>query len=1133
MRGRVPHALPWPARRLPAALAAGALALFLGLAPPIGHAQNAQATDTTATDVLRLEARIEALESPEGEPATGGNADALALYREARERLQQAQRDQQAAAAFRAALENAPGRAARARREAESDRAPDDWPPLPGEGADLATLEQALSEEKARLAALQSELQALEAQLADMRDQPARLREALLELRSEQEALTQESASADGEELAEARAALLDARRRAVAAKTRMLEQQLLSHNARQELARAQRLRLLQHIEWLQQRVGSLETRVNRESRSEAERAREQAQRAAESVRGLHPLLSEQAQRNNALSEQLNTLVAGVEQLAEENRYAQRQLEQLRRSYQSTRRQLELAGGDVLLGEALLRERRSLPPPQRFEERLKALRTRLARARLEMLRLQETARALQEPKALARELVAERVRLTARPEDIPRIHTALEALLAEQAGLVDTLRLNLNRRIDRIAELAQAQERLQEQSARYAALLDEHLLWVASADPLNRAWFSQLREALLALLRAAGWRSVIQAIGQGAASRPASTTGLLLAALFCLLLTPRLRRLLREAQRRVGHPLEDRFRYSLQALAYTTLLSLPTPLLLGTLGWLATRGAGPGSFAHALGEGLQAAALIGFLGLGLSQSCRPGGLAPVHFRWPIGLCRQLRAPLRRFVPLLALSALLVAYGAEQQGTGAHDSLGRAAYMSAALLLAWTAWNWLRAGRLLPRRSAGYSWQLLRFAVTALPLALATLAGLGYYYTALQLASRLMASAWWLLLIIVGLSLILRGMRLAERRLAHLRASQRRKQGGGVIEQQPQLSLQTVDEQTRQLLRLLVGVSLLVGLWWLWADLLPALRILQEVVLWHHYTGAGSEQLMRPVTLLDAALAVALLSGVILLVRNLPGLLEILLLRRVHMDPGNRYAVTTLSRYLVTGLGLIAAIALIGIRWSEAQWLVAALGVGLGFGLQEIFANFVSGLIILFERPVRVGDTVTLGDRTGTVSRIRIRATTITDWARRELIIPNKDFVTEQLINWTLSDQITQLLIEVRVDFASEPETVSRVLREAVRTQGLILSDPAPSVHFMRFGEQGMHFEIRAYLQGMEDRLSVTDALHQSILAGLRAQGIRLAAPQRELHLRSVSARAWPPGRDGPSPTGGDQAPDLR
>ena len=124
-------------------------------------------------------------------------------------------------------------------------------------------------------------------------------------------------------------------------------------------------------------------------------------------------------------------------------------------------------------------------------------------------------------------------------------------------------------------------------------------------------------------------------------------------------------------------------------------------------------------------------------------------------------------------------------------------------------------------------------------------------------------------------------------------------------------------------------------------------------------------------------------------------RNLPGLMELTLLQHLSLSPGTGFALTTVSKYLVILIGALTGFSMLGIDWSKTQWLVAALSVGLGFGLQEIFANFVSGLIILFEKPIRLGDTVTIRDLTGTVTKIKTRATTIVDWDRKEIIVPTR------------------------------------------------------------------------------------------------------------------------------------------
>jgi potassium efflux system protein len=202
------------------------------------------------------------------------------------------------------------------------------------------------------------------------------------------------------------------------------------------------------------------------------------------------------------------------------------------------------------------------------------------------------------------------------------------------------------------------------------------------------------------------------------------------------------------------------------------------------------------------------------------------------------------------------------------------------------------------------------------------------------------------------------------------------------------------------------------------------------------------------------------------------------------------------------------LGLSVALNILGAQWSKLQWLVAALGVGLGFGLQEIVANFISGLLILFERPIRVGDTVTVGSHTGTVTRIRIRATVLTDWDRKEQIIPNKTFITEQLTNWTLSDSITRQIIQVGVAYGSDVGQVHQVLSQVVADSKRVIAEPPPAVFFVGFGDSSLNFEIRVFVQNMLDIMPLIHELHVAIEAELRRHGIEIPFPQRDIWIRS-------------------------
>jgi potassium efflux system protein len=203
-------------------------------------------------------------------------------------------------------------------------------------------------------------------------------------------------------------------------------------------------------------------------------------------------------------------------------------------------------------------------------------------------------------------------------------------------------------------------------------------------------------------------------------------------------------------------------------------------------------------------------------------------------------------------------------------------------------------------------------------------------------------------------------------------------------------------------------------------------------------------------------------------------------------------------------------GTIIGLDLLGVRWSQLQWMAAALTVGLGFGLQEIFANFVSGLIILIERPIRVGDTVTVGGVSGIVTRIRIRATAVTDWNRKELIVPNKRFITEDVINWTLSDPLTRLDIPVGIAYGSDTALALKLLHDATLDVPGVLDSPEAEVFFVGFGDNSLNFEVRVYARELSNkgRTKVVHGVHLAVDRLFREHDVVIAFPQRDLHLKS-------------------------
>jgi potassium efflux system protein len=171
----------------------------------------------------------------------------------------------------------------------------------------------------------------------------------------------------------------------------------------------------------------------------------------------------------------------------------------------------------------------------------------------------------------------------------------------------------------------------------------------------------------------------------------------------------------------------------------------------------------------------------------------------------------------------------------------------------------------------------------------------------------------------------------------------------------------------------------------------------------------------------------------------------------------------------------------------------------------------MFANFVAGLVILLERPIRVGDVVTVDDITGVVSRIRIRATSITNWDRKEYVVPNKEFITGRLLNWTLSDKINRIVINVGLAYGSDTEQARELLLQVADEHPLILKDPPSVATFEGFGDNSLNLSLRTFLPTLDNRLEVIHQLHTAIDRAFRQAGLEIAFPQRDLHIRSYPA----------------------
>jgi small-conductance mechanosensitive channel len=223
----------------------------------------------------------------------------------------------------------------------------------------------------------------------------------------------------------------------------------------------------------------------------------------------------------------------------------------------------------------------------------------------------------------------------------------------------------------------------------------------------------------------------------------------------------------------------------------------------------------------------------------------------------------------------------------------------------------------------------------------------------------------------------------------------------------------------------------------------------------------------------------------------------------------ELQVGVRISIARLIHYGFVFVGFLLALVALGVQLRDVTIIAGALGVGIGFGLQGIVNNFVSGLILLFERPVKVGDYIQLGEQWAEIKNIGLRATVVETLDRSEIVVPNSDLVSNQVTNWTLSHRIARIVVPVGVEYGSDVPLVMETLMECATASSKVMRLPKPQVLFVNFGESSLDFELRVWISNIEDRFSVKSQLHQEIDQRFRQAGIVIAFPQRDLHVRSI------------------------
>jgi potassium efflux system protein len=628
-----------------------------------------------------------------------------------------------------------------------------------------------------------------------------------------------------------------------------------------------------------------------------------------------------------------------------------------------------------------------------------------------------------------------------------------------------------------------------------------------------------------------GWRDVGETLKAQVQARWIQVLALLGAVLAILAVRKRLLARLQRLAGRHDAAGDHNVVATVQALGMTLLVVSPLPLAIWAIGNLIVASSTASEFANAVGEALSFTAWGVLVGMFFSRLFRPGGVAELQFDRDAQSVRVLRRASHVFMFLVVPLGFVNFAASQYDDPIVRASLGRLTHMVALIVSAAVIGvTFLPGGRVLTRyfgpkedrRGAVVKYAIYLFACAA-PLSLAVLSAVGFYHAAqvfgrLTLISCLTATA--IVLFHTLGARWLRNRRHELERELELELALERAQGmdgqaevliNGARKKVDRPDLKSIGAQARQLLRALSTILLAVSLLVIWRDALPGLSLMNEIPLWTSTRVEEGQTVERAVTLGGVILALTIGFVAVIALKNIGGFLEIAFPERAGLSGGSRYAIRTLARYVIVGGAVMTVFSVLGGNWSRIQWLVAAMGVGLGFGLQEIFANFVAGLIILFERPIRIGDTVTVGDLTGVVTRVQARATTVVDFDRKEVLIPNKTFITEQVTNWTLTDPVTRLVLKVGVAYGSDTVATYELILKAVRSVPDVLADPAPNVFFLAFGDSSLDFEARFFVEGVDQRLPATHEVLTAIERELRQAGIEIPFPQRDVHLKSTLA----------------------
>ena len=862
-----------------------------------------------------------------------------------------------------------------------------------------------------------------------------------------------------------------------------------------------------------QQQIAAIQDAINQKNLAQSQNQVQQAQQQQQKSVN-NDYIQKELERNAQLSQFLLQQTEKTNTLTQDELRMRNVLDNLTQTQRTIDEQISALQGTLVLSRIIQQQKQKLPTNLNIQ----GLSKQIADLRVQIFDITQRRNELYDLDSYISKVEAEENQVFTAEEK-----TQLENLLLERRKMASDVIKSLNNQLNLAISLELTQQRITQISDQIQAKLDQQSFWVRSNNPINLDWLKALPTSLdiqfSGMLKHLGFPTNFDNLPY------------LLSYVLILIIIggaifkfkPTIKQRLALINSEINTLRSDSQWHTPIALVLTGLLNLS-----GTLWFLAVCQMIGFFFFRDPQEfwdwSFRMAGYWWFFNVWYAIY-RPNGIFVRHFGFAQNDAEKFRSVVKRIIVAVILLLNTSVFSNVMDNGLANDVLGElntiAALIFCVVMIAPRFNSALRSFEKSQSKRNNVVVKTIQVLLQLIPVGLIVLVALGYYYTALNLIQHMINSyiAWcvWFIL----RQTVYRGITVSSRRLAHRRLQEKRRQKSEDLNESPSsddvvlvtaqeegLALNEVRSQLLRFADLFIWTALFAIFYFVWSDLITVASYLRDITLWQQSSQVDGVSVTESITLFNLLVALVIIAITYVLVRNISGILEVLVFSRVKLSQGTPYTITTLLTYVIVAIGGAWAFATLGMSWSKLQWLFAALSVGLGFGMQEIFANFVSGIILLFERPIRVGDTVTINDITGTVAKIRIRAITIIDPDRKEVIVPNKSFVTGQVTNWALSNTVTRLIVNIGVAYGSDLALVKRLLLQAANEQPGILKDPEPHALFLSFGASTLDHELRVYVGQLSERTSVTDALNRRINELFAENNIDIAFNQLDVFIKN-------------------------